>query len=74
MKPPNTLKLSSNTFNAGATQLVVHDAAEIIVSVPSKISWLTPYTTVLQSPLAGAEITTFLAPAVICACAFSTSV
>ena len=65
---------SSNTFAIGAKQLVVHDAQLITVSDPSRISWLVLKTIVLRSPVAGAEITTFLAPAVIWAAAFSLSV
>src|SRR2546428_1837930 len=40
----------------------------------SYFSWLTPITIVMSSPLAGAEITTFLAPAVRCLDALSLSV
>jgi hypothetical protein len=36
-----------------------------------KVLWLTPYTIVFKSPVAGAEIITFLAPASMCAWAFS---
>ena len=63
MKPLSTPKASSNTFTIGAKQLVVQDALLMIVSVPSRMLSLTPKTTVLQSPVAGAEITTFFAPA-----------
>ena len=55
-------------FNAsaiGAKQFVVQEAAEITVSLAFKMSWLTLNTTVGRSLPAGAEITTFLAPAVI---------
>ena len=48
-----------------------NEAAEIIVSSGFKIFSLTPKTTVGKSLPAGAEITTFLAPASICAWAFS---
>ena len=49
-------------------QLVVQDALERISSVSSTISSFTPSTTVFApSPLAGAEITTFFAPASMCA-------
>ncbi|MNJ03133.1 hypothetical protein D3C73_1633380 [compost metagenome] len=54
--------LSFRTFAIGARQFVVQDAPEITVSEPSRMSWLTLYTTVFMSPVAGAEITTFLAP------------
>ncbi len=40
----------------------------------SYLSWLTPMTTVMSSPLAGAEMMTFLAPAARCPLAFSASV
>ena len=40
----------------------------------SYFSWFTPMTTVMSSPLAGAEMMTFLAPAVMCPLAFSASV
>ena len=43
----------------------------MIVSLPSKVSWFTLYTIVLTPSPAGAEITTFLAPALMCALAFS---
>ena len=66
IKPLNTLKLSSKTFNTGAKQLVVQLAALITFSVPSKIFSLTLYTIVLTSPLHGALTITFLAPASMC--------
>ena len=65
---------SFNTFNTGARQLVVQLAALIISSDPSKISSFTLYTIVFKSPLAGADIITFFAPASMWACAFSLSV
>src|SRR5690554_789828 len=75
MNPLTKPKLSSKTFAKGAKALVVHDAAETIVSDPSKISSLTLNTTVLtSSPVAGAETTTFLAPALMCKPAFSDDV
>jgi hypothetical protein len=55
-------------FNAsaiGAKQFVVHDAAEMILSSLDKVPSLTPNTIVGKSFPAGAEITTFLAPASI---------
>src|SRR5690606_122299 len=69
IKPLTIPKFSSRNLATGAQQLVVHDAALITVSVPSRILWLTLYTIVFRSPVAGAEITTFLAPAVIWASA-----
>ena len=62
--------IGAKLFNAlaiGAKQLVVQDAAEMIVSSAVKMFSLTPNTTVGKSFPAGAEITTFLAPASICA-------
>ena len=49
----------------GAKQLVVHEAAEMIVSEAFKVPSFTPNTIVGKSFTAGAEITTFLAPASI---------
>src|ERR1700754_1873539 len=65
---------SSSTWAIGARQLVVQDAQLIIVSVPSRILWLTLNTIVLSSPVAGDEITTRFAPAVRRAAALSLSV
>ena len=65
---------SFNTLAIGARQLVVQLAQLMIVSVPSKILWLTLKTTVFNSPVAGAEITTLFAPAVIWASALALSV
>ena len=47
----------------GAKQLVVHDAAEITVSAAVRTLWFVLNTTVGRSLPAGAEITTFFAPA-----------
>ena len=74
MNPFSIPNLSFNTLAIGAKQLVVHEAPEITVSVPSKISLLVLNTTVFKSPVAGAEITTFLAPASKCNPAFSCEV
>jgi len=51
----------------GARQLVVQEAAEMIVSSAFRMPSLTLYTTVGRSSPAGAEMTTFFAPAVMCA-------
>ena len=62
--------IGAKLFNAlaiGAKQFVVQEAAEIIVSSFVNVSWFTPNTIVGRSLPAGAEITTFLAPALICA-------
>ncbi len=58
--------LSCNTLTGGARQFVVQEALEIMwwISV-SYNSSLTPITTVKSSPLAGADIITFCAPASI---------
>ena len=65
----------SNTCTTGARQLVVQLALETMLCLPaSYFSWLTPMTTVMSSPLAGAEMMTFLAPAARCPLAFSASV
>ena len=47
----------------GARQLVVQDAAEMMVSSGVRVFSLTLYTMVGRSLPAGAEMTTFLAPA-----------
>ena len=52
---------------------MVQLAADIIFSFPVKVSSLTPYTIVLILP-AGADIITFLAPAIICLFDFSSLV
>src|SRR5215212_7840270 len=53
---------SLSTFARGARQFVVQDALLMIVCEPSYLSWLTPMTIVRSSPVAGAEMMTFLAP------------
>src|SRR5215218_4238846 len=62
---------SSITFASGPRQFVVHDAFEITSWEPSYLSSLTPITTVMSSPLAGAEMITFFAPASRCLAAAS---
>src|SRR5207302_6749260 len=72
IRPLTTPILSCNGFTSGTRQLVVHDALEITVSEALSVVWLTPYTTVASTSLPpGAEITTFLAPPLRCAEAFS---
>ncbi len=56
---------SLRAFAIGARQFVVQEAAEITVSSGFSVSWFTLYTIVGRSFPAGAEITTFLAPALI---------
>src|SRR5579859_775695 len=75
MKPCLKPKASITTFTIGTRQLVVHEALEMIVCLAGSYFWLfTPMQIVMSSPLAGAEITTFLAPAARCLDAFSLSV
>src|SRR5689334_15924581 len=67
--------VSTRTLATGPRQLVVQDALETIACLRgSYLSWLTPITIVRSSSLAGAEMMTFLAPAVRWALAFSASV
>ena len=67
MKPCSMPNASSSTFAIGATQLVVHEAFEItLCAAGSYRSSFTPRTTVRSSPLAGALMTTFCAPASRC--------
>src|SRR5262245_11924309 len=75
MKPLWMPNASSSTLAMGTTQLVVHDAFEITLCCDgSYASPFTPSTTVRSSPLAGALMMTFSAPASMCLSAFSRSV
>ena len=65
---------SFSAFAIGAKQFVVQEAAEIILSSAVNTFSFTPKTTVGKSLPAGAEITTFLAPAFKWAEAFSLDV
>ncbi len=65
----NTEVILKSFLAIGAKQFVVHEAPEITVSVPSRISWLVLNTTVLTSD-PGAVINNFLAPPA-CKCSFS---
>ena len=70
MKPCSIVYSSWRTFASGATQFVVHDALEMMwCSSGSYVSSFTPSTTVMSGSVAGAEITTFFAPASMCFCA-----
>src|SRR3954451_22138940 len=70
MKPRSTPNVSSRTFAIGATQFVVHEALEMIACFsPSYWSSFTPSTSVMSGSVAGAEMTTFFAPASRCFCA-----
>src|SRR5579875_1136796 len=67
--------VSCSTFATGARQLVVQDALEMTwCREGSYIDSLTPSTMVRSSPLAGAEMMTFLTLPRRCAAAFSASV
>ena len=74
MNPFSIPKLSLSTFNTGAKQLVVQDAADKRVSDSSITSSFTPYTTVFTFPLQGALTNTFFAPASKCILASSSLV
>src|SRR6266404_5705664 len=59
--PFTILKWSFTTFATGARQLVVQDALEMMLSLAGLyLSSFTPRTIVMSSPLAGAEMITFL--------------
>merc|ERR1711879_1021532 len=64
-------KASLIALTTGARPFVVHDAQDTAVIEDSYVSWFTPITTVCESSLAGAEKTTFFAPAFKCGCTFS---
>ena len=70
---PSTIpNLSLITFVRGAKQFVVQDALDTTVISFVYFSRLTPHTNVgVSLSFAGAEITTFFAPPLICAEAFS---
>src|SRR2546430_14917239 len=75
MKPCLNPKLSITTLTTGTRQLVVQEAFEMMWCLAgSYFSLFTPMQIVMSSPLAGAEITTFLAPAARCLDALSLSV
>src|SRR6266568_2038523 len=66
---------SCSTRATGPRQFVVQEALETTWwLLGSYLLWLTPITIVMSSPLAGAEMMTFRAPAVRCAFALSPSV
>ena len=70
MKPDWISPRSCSTFASGATQFVVHDAFETMwCASGSYVSSFTPSTIVTSGSVAGAEITTFFAPASRCFCA-----
>src|SRR5574344_147023 len=71
MRPSVMPKLSLRTLAIGARQLVVQDALETNLVPFTYASKLTPQTNIGVASLEGADITTYFAPASICACAFS---
>merc|ERR1719284_2280796 len=71
IKPRLMPKASWMAFTMGAKPFVVQEAQDTAVIEDSYVSWFTPITTVWESSLAGAENTTFLAPAFKCGCTFS---
>ncbi len=65
----------SSTCTTGARQLVVQEAFETMWCLAGSYSFsLTPMSSVFTSPLPGAEMMTFLAPAARWPLAFSESV
>merc|ERR1719373_323382 len=66
IKPLLMPKASLTAFTIGASPFVVQDAQLTAVMLDSYVSWFTPITTVCESSLAGAEKTTFFAPAFRC--------
>src|SRR6185437_3321573 len=71
MKPFSMPTVWCSTLATGARQLVVQEAFETMTSSFVSILSFTPWTMVLSTPSAGAEISTRLAPARRCALAFS---
>ena len=65
INPLSIPKLSFNTLDIVARQFVVHDAADIILSVDFKIFSFTPKTMLIAFDT-GAETITFFAPDSIC--------
>ena len=63
--------VSFSTLTRGARQFVVQEALDIMVSSFLSNSWFTPITKVGMSSFAGAERTTFIAPAWMCFCSVS---
>jgi hypothetical protein len=67
IKPFSMPKVSLNTLANGARQLVVQDAFEMMWWLAGSYRCsLTPITKVASSPVAGAEMITFFAPASMC--------
>ena len=72
IKPFSISKFLFKTLATGARQLVVHEAAEIILSFFLISFSLTPNTTVLSAFLHGADTITFFAPFFKCGISFYT--
>src|SRR5512135_3843302 len=70
IRPRLMPQVSCNTLATGAKQLVVQEAADTMAS-PAYLVWFTPYTNIGVSSLAGADCTTFLAPALMWAWQYS---
>ena len=64
--------LSFRTLEIGARQFVVQEALEMM-SCPAYVLSFTPYTNIGVASFEGADMITFLAPAVMCLRAFSSS-
>ena len=75
IRPFSIPNSSLKTFANGARQFVVHDAFEMMWWLAGSYRCsFTPITKVASSPVAGAEIRTFLAPASMCLMASLASV
>src|SRR5262245_66239174 len=75
MNPCTRPQLSRMTLTTGTRQFVVQEALESTWCFAGSYFFsFTPMQMVMSSPLAGAEITTFLEPAVRCLAADSRSV
>ena len=67
IRPSVMPKLSFSTFAMGARQFVVQDALDTNCMSEVYLSWFTPMTNMGVSSLEGADMTTCLAPASMCA-------
>ena len=65
MRPSTIPKLSLRTFAIGARQFVVQEAFETNCVPFTYVSSFTPQTNIGVSSFEGADITTYLAPALI---------
>ena len=71
IRPFSIPNLSFSTLAIGAKQLVVQDALETNLVPLTYLSKLTPHTNIGVASFEGADITTYFAPALMWACAFS---